>query len=803
LQLSSTCLVYANNTLKVGIYNNQPLIFTDSDGKVKGFLIDILEYIASKEGWKITYVPGIWIESLERLEKGEIDLLPGIEYSRERNMIYDFTYEASFSDWGVVYTERGSNISQIVNLDKKKIAVLNNDIHFNNLMNLAEQFKLSCRFIEVYEHDDVLELLSERKVDAAVVSRLYGLEFERYYDISRSPIIFSPTDLHFAVPKKKHRDLIETIDNHLLTLKGDKTSVYYQSLDNWAPENGTWVFPKWLIVTLAIAAGLLLLSMVTGLILRAQVKSKTAELSIKNEKLELEIAERKRVEEALRLTQFSIDHAGDNVFWMRPDARLIYVNEAACGSLGYSSAELTSMTVHDIDLNFPAEVWQAHWQELKQRGSFVIESQHRKKDGKVFPVEITVNYLTFEGREYNCAFARDISERKKVEAERERMQAQLRQAQKMQAVGTLAGGIAHDFNNILQAVLGYAELLLLGRQGQKPGYRELQEVVRAAKRGAELTQQLLTFSRKVDSKLRPTDLNHEVRNVRRLLERTIPKMIKIELRLAEDLKIVNADSGQIEQVLMNLAVNAKGAMPEGGKLVIETDDIVLDEERRGLHRVAKPGDYVRLTVSDTGHGIDEDIIEHIFEPFYTTKELGEGTGLGLATVYGIVESHNGYITVHSKPGEGSTFKIYLPAVESGEENLELDEQLTALQGGTETILLVDDEESIRNLGCQVLEEFGYTVLVAADGESALDLYREANERVSLVILDLIMPGMGGKRCFEELLQINPEARVAIASGYSPDGPTREVLKNGARGFIAKPYDIAQMLKEVRKMLDQD
>ncbi len=803
LQLCARSLVYGEHKLKVGIYDNKPLVFTGSDGKAKGFLIDILEYIGSKEGWQIEYVSGYWAECLERLEKSEIDLLVGVEYSKQRNRIYDFTYETSLSDWGIVYAKKGLSLNQISNLDQKRIAVVHGDIHYNNLRKLAEQFKLNCRFVELFEYDGILELIDSKRVDAAVVNSLYGLEFERYHSAVKSPIIFSPTEVHFAVPKKQYPDLINIIDGHLAALKADKQSVYYRSLEEWSPVSEIWVLPKWLFGALAVAGGLLLLSVATGLAFRAQVKAKTLELSIKNEELELEVAERKRVEETLRLTKFSIDHAGDSVFWLGQDAQVIYVNDAACASLGYSSEELTSMTVHDIDPNFPEEIWPRHWQGLKKRVFSTAESQHRRKDGSVFPVELTINHLEFEGKEYHCTFARDITERKKVEEEREKMQAQLRQAQKMEAVGTLAGGIAHDFNNILQAVQGYAELLILGIAGPQSGQRELQEIVRAAKRGSELTRHLLTFSRKVESELRPTDLSHEVVNVRRLLERTIPKMIKFELYLAKNLKTVNADPGQVEQVLMNLAVNAKDAMPEGGRLVIETENITLGENDCRLHHVPRPGDYVRLTVSDNGHGMDEDALDHIFEPFYTTKGPGKGTGLGLATVYGIVESHNGYITAHSKLGEGSTFKIYLPVVESGKKTVQLGERSTALQGGTETILLVDDEEPIRNLGRQILETFGYKVLIAADGERALEIYREAEKEISMVILDLIMPGMGGGRCLKELLNLDPRARVAIASGYSPDGPSREVLLNGARGFVSKPYEVKHMLKEVRRVLEQD
>ena len=683
-QLALPSPVAGNEQLRVGVYDNYPMQFVGNDGKVKGFLIDILEYIGSREKWKIYYVPGSLTDCLERLAREEIDLLVGIEYSRERNKVFDFTYENIFSDWAVVYTQKKSDINQIVNLDNKKIAVVHNDIHYNNLRKLAEQFKLHCRFIEAYEYDAVLELVSEKRVDAGIVDRLYGLEFERLYEVNRSPIIFSPTDIHFAVPKKKHGELIRAIDKYLAPLKADKRSIYHQSLARWTPKNGQWELPKWFVPLLALAGGLIVLFLGAGLVLRAQVKAKTAELSLINEELRAEIAERQR-----------------------------------------------------------------------------------------------------------------------AERERERIQAQFRQAQKMEAVGTLAGGIAHDFNNLLQAVQGYAQLLQLRKGEEDSGQREISQIIRAAERGAHLTQKLLTFSRKAESELRPIDLNHEVESVRLLLERTIPKMIQMEFHLAEDLKIVNADPGQVEQILMNLAVNSKDAMPEGGRFTVETANVSLDENYCMIHPQVRPGEYVQLTVSDNGHGMSGETLEHIFEPFYTTKETGKGTGLGLATVYGIVKSHNGYITCCSELDEGTTFKIYFPAIKSRNKIIKPQEEPSVFRGGTETILLVDDEETIRFLGTQILEEVGYTVLTADDGESALQLYREEYPKISLVILDLIMPGMGGKRCLVDLLKVNPEAMVVIASGYSPDGPTREILNNGAKGFVSKPYDLRQMLNVVREVLDQD
>jgi PAS domain S-box-containing protein len=385
--------------------------------------------------------------------------------------------------------------------------------------------------------------------------------------------------------------------------------------------------------------------------------------------------------------------------------------------------------------------------------------------------------------------------------ERYQLEAQLQHAQKMEAVGTLAGGIAHDFNNLLQAVQGYAELLLLGKKSDDPSYRELQQIVSASKKGVQLTRQLLTFSRKVVGEKQSVNLNDMIVGVKELLERTIPKMIEIDLCLAEKLKITRADPVQLEQLVMNLVVNAVEAMPHGGRLMIETENVTIDEEYCKTHLDASPGDYLLLSVSDTGHGMDRNTLEHIFEPFYSEKEVGQGTGLGLAIVYGIVRSHNGQIKCHSEPGNGTTFKIYLPAVGKDIELKEKAEEEERLFGGIETILVVDDESSIRELGQQILTQFGYKVITAVSGETALEIYRKEAERIDLVILDLIMPGMGGSKCLEKLLKINPQAKVLIATGFLPDEATMKSVEAEAEGFIHKPYDMRQILKAVREVLD--
>jgi PAS domain S-box-containing protein len=517
-----------------------------------------------------------------------------------------------------------------------------------------------------------------------------------------------------------------------------------------------------------------------------------------------DIARQKETVDGLRASEEKyrtvLEANPDPVVVCDQESRLLYFNPAFTRLFGWTLEERLGKPLE----GFVPEDNHAETKVMMERlmageSFFGLESRRYSKGGGILPV--SVSGTVFRDRDGNPVGSiinlRDITEQKKL-------QGQLQHAQKMEAVGTLAGGIAHDFNNLLQAVQGYAELLFRGKPKDHPDCPSLQKILNAARRGAELTRQLLTFSRKVESRKRPLDLNYEVHEVQRLLERTLPRMIDIELHLADDLKIVNADPVQMEQVLMNLAVNSKDAMPQGGRLVVESKNVTLDAEFCKAHLGSKPGEYVMLAVSDTGHGMDNRTIAHIFEPFYTTKGPGKGTGLGLAMVYGIVKDHEGYITCHSAPGIGTTFKIYLPVVhEPAEVPVERKrERSTQVKNGKETILLVDDEEFIRDVAVQLLREFGYTVLTAPNGEAALDIYRKEQGRIDLVILDLIMPGMGGMKCLRELLKLDPQGRILVASGYSAGGPAREAIDAGARGYLGKPYDIDKMLTVIRNVLDK-
>lgn len=508
------------------------------------------------------------------------------------------------------------------------------------------------------------------------------------------------------------------------------------------------------------------------------------------------IADRQKTE-ALRMRLVTaIEQAAEGVVITDANGTIQYVNPALEKMTGYDSVELAGKNPRvwksgEHDHAFYQKLWETITRGEVWTGRFM----NKKKDGRLYHEDATISPVRdSSGRIANfVAVKRDITEHLELSK-------QLQQAQKMEAVGTLAGGIAHDFNNLLQAVLGYSELVLADEELPDQFRDDLEKILAAGRNGADLVQRLLTFSRKSEMKPLDLDLNQRVRQTQKFLQRTIPKMIDIELVLAEDLAGIHADPTQMDQVLMNLAVNARDAMPEGGKLVIETANVFLDQDYARSHLDARSGRHVLLRVSDTGSGMDQETLEHIFEPFYTTKSPGEGTGLGLSMVYGIVQQHHGFINCYSEVDHGTTFNVYFPAIIS---ETRLDQPVVSAipRGGTETILLVDDEDLIRDLGTRILHQAGYAVLTANNGREALGIYRKEQSRIALVILDLIMPEMGGKECLIQILEICPQAKVLIASGYSTDSATKEAVRAGGKGFISKPYDMHRMLQVVRDVLD--
>lgn len=401
--------------------------------------------------------------------------------------------------------------------------------------------------------------------------------------------------------------------------------------------------------------------------------------------------------------------------------------------------------------------------------------------------------IYFENEIYFAAIKRDITNEKKLYE-------QLLRSQKMEAIGTLAGGIAHDFNNILTAILGYSEIMLAMIKEKDPFFKYVNIINNAAQKGADLAKKILMVTRKEKMETKPVNINEIINNSMELLERSIPKNIEILLNLKDGIPNIMADPSQIQQVIMNLAVNARDAMPDGGRLIIETS--VVGAENGAANGIpSDKGEFIKLSVSDTGTGMDREIQRKIFEPFFTTKEKGKGTGLGLYMVHSIISNHGGYINLYSEPGRGTRFNIYLPITKSGVP--EVSKQDIDMKG-TETILIIDDEADIRQLCVDMLESLGYKVITAESGSEGINIFRAMKDKISVVILDMIMPKMGGSEVFQTIKTINPDAKVILCSGYNHEGfaGIDKLLKSGAAGFVQKPFTRHSIVQTIKKALSE-
>jgi two-component system cell cycle sensor histidine kinase/response regulator CckA len=508
--------------------------------------------------------------------------------------------------------------------------------------------------------------------------------------------------------------------------------------------------------------------------------------------------ERRRSEEALRKSEsvFRLLFSHNPLpTWVIDDETLkfIQVNEAAVRQYGFASEEFGQMTMFDIrpeEKTAPLEVRQPRG---GSEGQHQGVCKHRKKDGKVFEVELISHQFEHAGRRVRLVVAQDISERHLLEQ-------QLRQATKMEAVGRLAGGVAHDFNNLLMVIKGHTELLMSTLPPADGMSRKIMQIDRAADRATALTKQLLAFSRMQVLQPRVMNLNGIVEDMGKLLPRLIGEDVELAIRTDGELGAIRADASQMEQIIMNLAVNARDAMPTGGRLIIETSNAELDRTYNSTHPVVKPGRYVLLAVSDTGTGMDAETQAHIFEPFFTTKEPGKGTGLGLATVYGVVKQSGGFIWVYSEVGKGTSFKIYLPRVDQPEEKGNAALPFAEVPRGTETILLAEDEQDVREVAREFLESGGYTVIEAVNGAEALRLASEHKASIDLLVTDMVMPGMTGKELAGRLQHQHSGLGVIYMSGYSEQTVVENARAESGMLLLTKPFSRGSILRAVREAL---
>jgi PAS domain S-box-containing protein len=483
--------------------------------------------------------------------------------------------------------------------------------------------------------------------------------------------------------------------------------------------------------------------------------------------------------------------------------RIREVNDAAVCQYGYSHDEFLSMTMKDIR---PPEEVPRLLDYLKRAPVSADDTGvwlHRRKDGTIFPAEIAVYLMDLASRPSRLVLASDISERLRAEEELRRAQDRLRQSQKLEAIGGLAGGIAHDFNNLLTVILSFSDALTAQLPQAAPMYAELQEIHRAARRAADLVHQLLAVGRRQVLAPRILDLNTVIRGMERMLRGVIGERILLETDLDPAVGATLVDQTQFEQVILNLALNSRDAMPSGGRLTIETRNVAIAPRTDGVFTELPAGAYVRLAITDTGCGMDEPTKVRIFEPFFTTKEPGRGTGMGLATVYGIIRQSRGHITVDSRLGEGATFKVYLPRIDAAPKlAAELAAQKNDAPPGTETILLVEDEPVVRNLAGSVLTRCGYTVLAAADGQDALERANRHEGPLHLLITDVVMPHLSGRELAQRLRKTQPELKVLYISGHAEDEMARFGIHVAETPLLQKPFYLAALASKVRDVLDQ-
>ena len=803
-------------TVRVAVFDFYPAVFPDQSGTLRGFYVDILDEMARKEHWRLKYVPGSWGEGLERIKRGEVDLLLSIAWLEERTAYLDYSKNPVMSLWSELYIPQKTVLNNIREVAGKKIAVMKGDSNGKEFKSLVSKFGIPCTVLEVAGFEEVFRAIESGSVDAGVVNNTFGAGRSRDFHLKVSGVIFNPFEVYFAVAKGQNRELLAVVDRYLSAWRADDRSVYHSSLNRWLHRSGSVVSvtPAWLMDSLLAFGVSGCLGIAFIVLLRRRVRSRTRELQISERSLMRKNEELAVIEEELR-------HQLDETFAAQAallkseeflaaivenmpamvfvkdalELRFISMNRAGEALLGYSREELIGKSDFDLFPEAEADFFIGMDRYVLQRGTAreIQEEKIHDRGGqeRILHTRKVPIYDANGQPRYLLGISVDITEQKSVEE-------QLRQAHKMDVVGQLAGGIAHDFNNMLTGIIGAAELLNW-RLGDDPHNAKLTGVILdAATRSADLTRQLLAFSRKGKITSTSISINDCINAVVAILERTIDKRITLEVNLVAENPIVIGDPGLLQNALLNLAVNARDAMADGGTLRFATANLELGLPG-GISNpaLAAGGPYLEIAVSDTGIGMTPEVLEHIYEPFFTTKETGKGTGLGLAAVYGTVKEHNGTINVCSEPGRGTVFRVCLPSGLAELPQAIPREEAVQGKGG---IMLVDDEAIIRLSGHCLLEELGYQVYLAEDGEQALELYARERDRIGLVILDMVMPKLSGKETFLRLKGLNPEVRVLFSSGFHREGTVNELLEIGALGFIHKPYRLQLLSKSVAEAL---
>ncbi len=790
--LVNPALAQKPRELRVGVYNYEPLIFYSPGQGAQGLYIDILEAVADNNNWKLNYVYGTWDQCMQRLESGEIDLLPNIAYTLERAKKFEFTEQFMYLDWGIIYTPNKSSIHTLFDLQGKSISVLKKSIYAEGLSKLLDQFDIQANFIELDQFSDVLAATESGKSDAGLVAQAFALKTAGNYNIAPTDIYCSPVKIRVAAKKHRLPEVIATLNHGFNILKNDKSSYYYQRLHYWTSRYNQKAIPSWLYYSIISGAILVLLLVSFVVALRKAVHLKTNELRESEKRL-----------------QRAIDNAPFPIMIHAEDGEVLQLSKAWCKLSGYRPDEIPTVKYwvrlacsENIDVILKHIDRLYHAKSPQENGEVRITA----KDGRQLIWDFSSAPLgkLLDNRQLVITMAMDITRRKQAQENQLQLEQQMLHTQKLESLGVLAGGIAHDFNNILTSVLGHTELAQRRLANESPATRHLAQIKTAASKAADLANQMLAYSGKGKFVVEPLDLNLLIEEMMHMLNVSISKGTVLRYDFAQHLPTIEADATQIRQVIMNLVINASEAIGEkSGTIAIVTGvidcnsdylkDVWLDE---GLPE----GLYTFVEVADTGCGMDQNTRTRIFDPFFSTKFTGRG--LGMAAVIGIIRSHKGAIKVYSEVGKGTTIKILFPSSTLPAALFNKDQVEDNWQGDG-TVLMVDDEETVRGIGKSMLQELGFDVISAVDGKAAVSLYKERKKDIKFVLMDLTMPHMNGEEAFRELRMINPQVKVIIASGYNEQEVTRKFAGKGLSGFLQKPYELSSLSRLVRQLVGND
>jgi signal transduction histidine kinase/ABC-type amino acid transport substrate-binding protein len=776
---------FAAEKVTVGVYQNSPLCFSDKHNKEKGIFIDVLSYIAKAYDWDLHYKIDSWNNCLKDLKSQKIDLMCGIAATPERKNEYFFNQEHIMLDWGQIYLPKKSNIQSILDLNNKRIATVRGGILLPNLQNLLNAFDITCQFVLVESAHEVFDLIESNLVDAGTFLRLYGVKFTHHHNVKPSPIVFSPLHLGVATANPNKKYLLDKIDSQLIKLKELDGSVYYKSIDHWLRKsNTTWYLPQWFYGILLGVACVLIFLLIISFVLKYQIAQRTIQLHYQNEELQ-------KKESLLRTI-------AENY----PNSYLSIIENNM--TVRFSSGQEFKR------LNISPEVYNGkHVNEIfGEHTAFVTQQYQKTFSGEIISFELFINdqyqlYRTVPLTEVDGSIPRilvvveNITQQKIMAKEKAILENQLRQAQKMEAIGTLAGGIAHDFNNILSIILGNIELCLDDSNPQDPIHISMNEAQIACIRARDLIRQILNFSRQAQPNKEPLIITPIIKESARLIRSFVPANIKIVTNIPDLEDAVSGNPTQLNQVLLNLCANAVYAMGEQGHLKI-TVSRVIPQKIPTLVNELENKPYVKISVNDSGSGISPDIINKIFDPYFTTKKIGDGSGMGLTLVYSIIQSHQGAITVDSVPENGTTFDIYLPVIQC-QVHKKIDSS-KPIPKGFGNILFVDDEEMLVNVTTRTLSQLGYTVIGYHDPILAYNDFKSHPNNFDLVITDMAMPNMSGNILSQKILSIRSDIPIIICSGYSESIDENTAKKLGVQLFLLKPLTTRILAEKIHDLL---